>query len=70
LADSDKIKSKEDSLDDNDITRADTEGEAEVKVNVFNKFKLQKDKVDYFRVNLLRTLETISTCTIEGRSDW
>ena len=52
------------------MTRADTGGEAEVKVNVFNKFKLQKDKVDYFRVNLLRTLETISTCTIEGRSDW
>ena len=69
MADSDKIKSKEDTLDDNDSPRADTEGEAEVKVKVFNKFKLQKDKVDSFRVSLLRTLETISTCTIEGRSD-
>ena len=45
MADSDKIKSKEDTLDDNNITRGDTEGEAEVKVNVFNKFKLQKIKL-------------------------
>ena len=30
MADSDKIKFKENSLDDNDSPRADTEGEAEV----------------------------------------
>jgi hypothetical protein len=38
VADSDKIKSKEDTLDDNDSPRADTVGEAEVneiEVNIY-----------------------------------